>query len=77
MVIRFGLTNALVAFVDLMNCVCRLMLDQFVSVFIDDILLYSKTQELHEEYLKEVLETLRRERIFAKFSKCELWLHEV
>ena len=46
-------------------------------VFIDDILVYSKTQEQHEEHLKEVVETVRRERLFAKFYKCEFWLHEV
>ena len=56
----YGLTNASAAFMDLMNRVCRLMLDRFVIVFIDDILVYSKFQELHEEHLREVLETLRR-----------------
>ena len=55
----FGLTNAPVAFMDLMNRVCRPMLDRFVIVFIDDILVYSKTHELHVEHLREVLETLR------------------
>ena len=60
---------------DLMNRVYRPMLDRSVIVFIDDILVYSKTREQHGEKLREVLETLRRERIFAKFSKCEFWLH--
>ena len=54
-----------------------LMLDRSVIVFIDDILVYSKTQEQHEEHLREVLGTLRRDRLFAKFSKCEFWLCEV
>ena len=53
------------------------MLDRSVIVFIDDILVYSKTQEEHEEHLREVLETLRRENLYAKFSKCDFWLHEV
>ena len=73
----FGLTNAPAAFMDLMNRVCRLMLDRSVIVFINDILVYSKTQEEHEEHLREVLETLRRESLYAKFSKCEFWLREV
>ena len=76
-VMPFGLTNAPAAFMDLMNRVCRPMLDRSVIVFIDDILVYSKTQGQHEEHLREVLETLRRERLFAKFSKCEFWLREV
>ena len=76
-VMPFGLTNAPAAFMDLMNRVCRPMLDRSVIVFIDDILVYSKTQEQHEEHLREVLEVLRRERLFAKFSKCEFWLREV
>ena len=73
----FGLTNAPAAFMGHMNRVCILMLDRSVIVFIDDILVYSKNQEQHEEQLKEVLETSRRERLFAKFSKCEFWLREV
>lgn len=76
-VMPFGLTNAPAAFMDLMNRVCRPMLDRSVIVFIDDILVYSKTQEEHEEHLREVLETLRRESLYAKFSKCEFWLREV
>ena len=77
MVMPFRLTNAPAVFMDLMNCVCRPMLDRFVIVFINDILVYCKTQEQHDEHLREVLETLRRKRLFAKFSKCDLWLHEV
>ena len=67
----FGLTNASIIFMDLMNRVCRPMLDCSMIVFIDDILVYYKTREQHEEYLRELLEVLRRERLYAKFLKCE------
>ncbi|GKE47831.1 putative reverse transcriptase domain-containing protein, partial [Tanacetum coccineum] len=60
-----------------MNRVCRPYLDKFVIVFIDDILIYSKTREGHVEYLKLVLELLKKEKLYAKFSKCEFWLREV
>ena len=73
----FGLTNTPAAFMDLMNRACRPMLNWSVIVFIDDILVYSETLEQHEDHLREVLETLWRERLFAKFPKCEFWLHEV
>ncbi|KAJ9556736.1 hypothetical protein OSB04_011350 [Centaurea solstitialis] len=76
-VMPFGLTNAPAAFMDLMNRVCRPMLDRSVIVFIDDILIYSKTKEEHVMHLREVLEVLRRERLYAKFSKCAFWLEEV
>ncbi|KAJ9545458.1 hypothetical protein OSB04_025165 [Centaurea solstitialis] len=76
-VMPFGLTNAPAVFMDLMNRVCRPMLDKSVIVFIDDILIYSKTKEYHVVHLIEVLETLRRERLYAKFSKCDFWLQEV
>ncbi|KAI3503681.1 hypothetical protein L1887_32130 [Cichorium endivia] len=76
-VMPFGLTNAPAAFMDLMKRVCSLMLDLSVIVFIDDILIYSKTKEEHERHLREVLETLAREKLYAKFSKCEFWLDEV
>ncbi|KAL4555554.1 hypothetical protein LXL04_038176 [Taraxacum kok-saghyz] len=76
-VMPFGLTNAPAAFMDLMNRVCSHMLDRSVIVFIDDILVYSKTKEEHEIHLREVLEVLRREKLYAKFSKCEFWLREV
>ena len=53
------------------------MLDRFVIVFIDDILIYSRSEEDHAEHLREVLATLRKEKLYAKFSKCEFWLREV
>nr|GEV77827.1 retrotransposon protein, putative, Ty3-gypsy subclass [Tanacetum cinerariifolium] len=73
----FGLTNAPAVFMDLMNRVCRPYLDRFVIVFIDDILIYSKTQEEHVDHLRLVLELLRKEKLYAKFSKCELCIKEV
>ncbi|GJX78775.1 putative nucleotidyltransferase, ribonuclease H [Tanacetum coccineum] len=76
-VMPFGLTNALAIFMVLMNCVCRPMLDKSVIMFIDDILVYSKSKEEHEIHLREILETLRKEKLYAKFSKCEFWLQEV
>lgn len=77
LVMPFGLTNAPAAFMDLMNRVFKKYLDKFVIVFIDDILIYSKSQEEHAEHLRLVLETLRKERLYAKFSKCEFWLSKV
>ncbi|GKB95727.1 putative reverse transcriptase domain-containing protein, partial [Tanacetum coccineum] len=73
----FGLTNAPAIFMDLMNRVCRSYLDKFVIVFIDDILIYFKTQEEHVEHLRLVLKLLKKEKLYTKFSKCELWLREV
>ncbi|KAK9077913.1 hypothetical protein SSX86_001970 [Deinandra increscens subsp. villosa] len=70
LVMSFGLTNAPAAFMDLMNRVCKPMLDRSVIVFIDDILVYSRSEEEHAQHLREVLETLRREKLYAKFSKC-------
>ncbi|KAL0549730.1 hypothetical protein IC582_014217 [Cucumis melo] len=76
-VMSFGLTNAPAVFMDLMNRVFREFLDTFVIVFIDDILIYSKTEAEHEEHLRIVLQTLRDNKLYAKFSKCEFWLKQV
>ena len=73
----FGLTNAPAALMDLMNRVFRPYVDQFFMVFIDDILLYSNDRDNHDTHLQVVLETLRKERLYAKLSKCEFWLREV
>ena len=77
LVMPFGLTNAPAAFMDLMNRVFQPYVDQFVVVFIDDILVYSNDQESHDTYLRVVLETLRKEQLYAKLSKCEFWKTEV
>nr|GEY26572.1 putative reverse transcriptase domain-containing protein [Tanacetum cinerariifolium] len=76
-VMPFGLTNAPVVFMDLINRVCWPYLDKFVIVFIGDILIYSKTREEHVEHLRLVLELLNKEKLYAKFSKCEFWLRDV
>ena len=77
LVMPFGLTNAPAAFMDLMNRVFRPYVDQFVVVFIDDILVYSKDAQEHEQHLRIVLETLREKKLYAKLSKCDFWLKEV
>ena len=77
LVMPFGLTNALVAFMDLMNRVFHPHLDQFIIVFIDDILMYSKNAEEHAFHLCIILQTVRDRQLYAKFSKCEFWLNEV
>ena len=77
LVMPFGLTNAPTAFMDLMNRVFRPHVDQFVVVFIEDILVYSKYRENHDTLLQVVLETLRKEQLYAKLSKCEFWFNEV
>nr|GEZ60356.1 reverse transcriptase [Tanacetum cinerariifolium] len=70
-VMPFGLTNAPVVFMDLMNRVCKPYLDKFIIVFIDDIFVYSKEENEHEKHLKIILELLKKERLYAKFSKCD------
>ncbi|KAA3484115.1 DNA/RNA polymerases superfamily protein [Gossypium australe] len=77
LVMPFGLTNAPAAFMDMMNRVFQQYLDQFVVVFIDDILVYSRTEEEHDKHLRVVLQILREKQLYAKFSKCEFWLREV
>jgi hypothetical protein len=76
-VMSFGLTNALAYFMNLMNKVFMEELDEFVVVFIDDILVYSKSVEEHEKHLRVVLEKLRAHKLYAKFSKCEFWLEKI
>ena len=76
-VMPFGLTNALAAFMDLMHRVFQPYLDQFVVVFVDDILIYSQLEWEHEYHLRIVLHLLRDHKLYAKFSKCEFWLTEV
>ncbi|WMV08820.1 hypothetical protein MTR67_002205 [Solanum verrucosum] len=73
----FGLTNAPVTFMDLLNRVFRQYLDMFVIVFIDDILIYSKSENEHVDHLRIVLQVLKDQQLFAKFSKCEFWLRSI
>ena len=73
LVVSFGLTNAPTTFMCLMNIVLSKLLDRFVLVFIDDILIYSKSREEHEEHLKLVLQVLREHQLWANFSKCEFF----
>ena len=77
LVMPFGFTNAPATFMDLMNRVFRPYLDQFVVVFIDDILEYFRDEQEHEQYLKIVLQTFREKKLYVKLSKCEFWLKEV
>ncbi|GKF76165.1 putative reverse transcriptase domain-containing protein, partial [Tanacetum coccineum] len=76
-VMPFGLTNAHAVFMELMNQVCKSYLDKFIIVFIDDILVYSKDDEEHGKHLKIILELLKKERLHAKFLKCDFWLDSV
>ncbi|GJV24426.1 putative reverse transcriptase domain-containing protein [Tanacetum coccineum] len=73
----FDLTNTPAVFMDLMNWVWKPYLDKFMIVFIDDILIYSKNKKEHEEHLKVILELLKKEESYAKFSKCEFWIPKV
>jgi hypothetical protein len=73
----FGLTNVPAHFMYLMNCVFMPELDKFAVVFIDKILVYSKSMEEHEEHLQIVLQQLREHQLYAKFSKCEFWINKV
>ncbi|GKE90158.1 putative reverse transcriptase domain-containing protein, partial [Tanacetum coccineum] len=77
LVMPFGLTNAPAVFMDLMNRIFHKYLDKFVIVFINDILVYSKSEEEHERHLRIVLEILRQKKLYAKFSKCKIWLQQV
>nr|GFC06316.1 putative reverse transcriptase domain-containing protein [Tanacetum cinerariifolium] len=76
-VMSFGLTNAHAVFMDLMNRLCKPYLDKFVIVFIDDILMYSKDKKENKEHLKAILKLLKKENLYAKFSKCEFWISKV
>ncbi|KAL5563636.1 hypothetical protein UlMin_033383 [Ulmus minor] len=77
MVMSFGLTNARVAFMDMMNRIFAKYLDKFIIVFIDDILVYSKNPKEHEEHMRTTLQILRDNKLYAKFSKCDFWLSKV
>jgi hypothetical protein len=77
MVMSFGLTNAPAYFMYLMNKAFMEYLDKFVVVFIEDILIYSRSEEGHEEHLRIILQNLREHRLYAKLSKCEFWLKQV
>ena len=75
LVMPFGLTNAPAVFMALMNKVFQPYLDEFVVVFIDDILVYSPNEEEHAKHLNKVLQRLREEKLYAKYDKCEFWLN--
>ncbi|XP_058070918.1 uncharacterized protein LOC131219952 [Magnolia sinica] len=73
----FGLTNAPAVFMDRMNRVFRPFLYRFIIIFIDDILVYARSCKEHEEYLRAVLETLKKNQLYAKYGKCDFWMEEV
>ena len=73
----FGLTNASVAFMDMMNRIYQPYLDHFLVVFVDDILIYSKSQEEHGHHLHLALQTLREHQLYAKLEKCNFWMQEI
>ena len=77
LVMPFGLTNTPTTFMDLMNMMFHEYLDRFVIVSIDDILIFSKSMEEHEEHLRIVFQILREKKLYAKFKKCEFWLDQV
>ena len=72
-----GLIGTPAIFVDYMNRIFKPFLDQFVVIFIDDILIYSKTEKEHEEHLRIMLQILKDMQLYVKLEKCELWLREV
>ncbi|GJX15394.1 putative reverse transcriptase domain-containing protein [Tanacetum coccineum] len=76
-VMPFGLTNAPTVFTDLMNRVCKPYLDKFIIVFIDDILIYSHNKEEHASHMRIILELIKKEKLYAKFSKCDFWIRIV
>nr|GFB61105.1 reverse transcriptase domain-containing protein [Tanacetum cinerariifolium] len=76
-VMPFGLTNAPVVFLDLMNHMCKPYLNKFVIVFIDDILIYYRNKEEHVNHLRIIFELLRKDKLYAKFSKCDFWIRTV
>lgn len=77
LVMPFGLTNAPTAFMDLMNHFYKFHLDQFVIIFVNDILIYSKSREEHEQQLVTTLQILRELKLYAKLEKCDFWSTEV
>jgi len=77
LVMPFGVTNAPAIFMDYMNRIFRPFLDKFVVVFINDILIYSRTREEHAEHLRTVLNILRGKQLYAKLSKCDFWMSEI
>ncbi|KAG8499075.1 hypothetical protein CXB51_005486 [Gossypium anomalum] len=77
LVMPFGLMNALVVFMDLMNQIFLPYLDKFIVIFIDDILIYSRDEAEHAKHLRTILQTLRDKQLYAKFSKSEFWFQEV